>query len=144
MKLRSGTWKTNLSDETSYKSFVPTPLPPNPAIEIDEVMMNLLISANDAIITIEALSKLHERNVKTLKNIGRMSKNALIIFEYLEKDPIIEIGRTAKILGLSFNTTANVVNRLSDFGILVQIDNRQRNRVFAYQEYLDILKSGTE
>jgi len=35
MKLRSGTWKTNLSGETSYKSFVATPLPPNPTIEID-------------------------------------------------------------------------------------------------------------
>jgi Uncharacterized conserved protein len=104
----------------------------------------IIASANDAITTIEALSKLHERNVEILKNIGRMSKNSLILFEYLEKNPIIEIGKTAKILGLSFNTTANVINRLIDLGIIVQIDNGQRNRVFAYQEYLDILKSGTE
>jgi len=37
-----------------------------------------------------------------------------------------------------------MINRLIDLEIIVQIDNGQRNRIFAYQEYLDILMNGTE
>jgi|GEM_PF-4787810 len=56
----------------------------------------IITSANDAITTIEALSKLHERNIEILKNIGRISKNALILFEYLEKIRLLKLEKLQK------------------------------------------------
>ena len=36
MKERAGHFKSNLSGDTAYESYVPNPLPPKHALEIDE------------------------------------------------------------------------------------------------------------
>lgn len=53
---RAGTWKTNLSGEIAYQSFVPAPLPPIPAVELDNDCLNLLIQANRALAILESLA----------------------------------------------------------------------------------------
>jgi len=53
---RAGTWKTNLSGEMAYQSFVPAPLPPIPAVELDNDCLNLLIQANRALAILESLA----------------------------------------------------------------------------------------
>jgi predicted transcriptional regulator len=73
----------------------------------------------------------------------RAAKNAMLVFNYLESNPIIEIRKTAEALGITFNTASSAVNRLIDVGILVQTSNANRNRTFAYEAYLDILRKGT-
>ena len=65
------------------------------------------------------------------------------VFHYLEVTPIIDIGKTAEALDITFNTASAAVKRLMEAGILVQTDNVNRNRTFAYKAYLDILKNGT-
>ena len=52
-------------------------------------------------------------------------------------------GKTAQALGLSFNTVSAAVKRLEDAGILTQTEAANRNRTFAYEAYLDILRNGT-
>ena len=100
-------------------------------------------SAEDAIHTIDALVDLHNRDLETVKKTGRASKNTVLVFQCLKTTPIIDIGKTAEKLGLSFNTVSSAVNRLIDIGILEQTENASRNRTFAYTEYLDILRKGT-
>lgn len=101
------------------------------------------LSAEDAIQTIDELYALRKRNEMIIKGMGRTSKNAMQIFRYLESNPIIDIGRTAKVIGISFNTVSSAVKRLLKAGILVQTENASRNRTFAYEEYLNILRKGT-
>lgn len=75
--------------------------------------------------------------------MGRAGESAKTVFFYTEKNPIIDIGKTAKALGLSFNTVSAAVNKLSQAGILDRFSNGARNRTFVYRTYLDILKRGT-
>jgi Fic family protein len=75
--------------------------------------------------------------------MGRSAKNAMLVFDYLEANPIIEIKKTAEALGITFNTASSAINRLVDAGILVQTSDTNRNRTFAYEAYLDILRNGT-
>ncbi len=100
-------------------------------------------SAEDSIQTIEKLVKLHDKNWKIISNTGRAAKTIKKVFSYLEGSPIIDIKITSKQLGLSYNATANAVNKLMDLGVLIQTENVQRNRVFAYEEYLKILRQDT-
>lgn len=99
--------------------------------------------ARDAIETIDRLTALHEKNAAIVGGMGRAAKNALLVFSYLEANPIIDIRKTAQALDLSFNTVAAAVRRLTEAGILVQTDTANRNRSFAYDAYLDILRNGT-
>lgn len=100
-------------------------------------------SAKDAIAAIDELTALHDKNVDLVAGMGRASKNAMLVFRYLEANPIIEIGKTAEALGITFGTASNAVERLSSAGILEQITTGRRNRTFAYKDYLAILRKGT-
>ena len=100
-------------------------------------------SAEDAISTIGELTALHDKNVAVIAKMGRSAKNAMLVFDYLEANPIIEIGKTAESLGMAFNTVSGAVKRLVDAGILKQSANVNRNRTFAYEDYLAILRKGT-
>jgi len=100
-------------------------------------------SARDAIDTIKELAILHEKNIALIEQFGRARITTLSVFEYLERSPIIEIGKTARALNLSFNAVSSAVNRLKNIGVLAQVENASRNRIFAYSDYLTILKKGT-
>lgn len=100
-------------------------------------------SAQDAIQTIDELVKLHNKNIKIVRGTGKAAKTIIKVFNYLEGSPIIDIKKTSEEIGISFNTAANAVNKLVQLGILKQTENVQRNRVFAYDEYLSILRKDT-
>ena len=100
-------------------------------------------SAKDAADTIDELVVLHDKNVDIISRMGRAAKNIMLVFNYLEANPIIEIRKTAEALGFTFNTASSAVNRLVDTGILARTSNASRNRTFAYEAYLAILRKGT-
>lgn len=100
-------------------------------------------SADESVDTIKKLSALHDANIEKINAMGRAAKNARAVFDYLEQNPIIDIGKTAEELNLAFSTVSLAINRLVDAGILIQTNNANRNRVFAYEEYLAILRKDT-
>ena len=87
---------------------------------------------------------MRQQNQALIAKLGRAAARTLKVFDYLESHPIIEIGKTAEAVGLSYNTVASAVQWLVGKGILVPTTNFKRNRVFAYDAYLKILRLGTE
>lgn len=100
-------------------------------------------SAQDAINTIERLNNLRHKNINAIEKMGRMSHNAMLVFYFLESNPIIDIGQTAKNISLTFNTVSSIVKKFINVGILKQLESGNRNRTFIYSDYIDILKKGT-
>ncbi len=100
-------------------------------------------SAKDATETIDKLNALHDKNIAVIEKLGRSAKTAIRLFTYLETNPIIDIQKTAKDLGIAFNTISSAVKNLCAIGVLEQTSMQSRNRTFAYKEYLDILREGT-
>lgn len=100
-------------------------------------------SSEEAAETIIRLNALHNKNVSVTDGLGRQGKTSRLIFDYIEKNPIIDIGKTSHDLGISFNTASSHINRLVEHGILAQTNNSERRRVFAYEEYLSILRKDT-
>ncbi|MDO5330604.1 MAG: Fic family protein [Bacillota bacterium] len=90
--------------------------------------------------SIELLESLHKKNYEKIAS-SKSNKNALLLFSYLEKHPIIDISGASSALGLSYNSVSLAVRKLQESGILFQVNGQARNRSFCYQEYLDILKS---
>ena len=100
-------------------------------------------SAEEAVDTVHKLSALHDKNVEIIERMGRQAKTARQIFDYLEQNPIIDIGKTAHELSVSFNTASTYINRLVECGILMQTNNSERKRVYSYEDYLTILRKDT-
>ncbi len=100
-------------------------------------------SAQDAINTIDELSELHNKNISKIQSLGKAKINVLRVFDYIEAHPIIDITKTTEALQLSYNTVSTAVKRLEDLDILTPTKNISRNRTFAYEEYLKILRRDT-
>ncbi|MBR4085002.1 MAG: Fic family protein [Lachnospiraceae bacterium] len=100
-------------------------------------------SASDSLEAIRQLSALHDTNIEKLPKTARSKDNLRAVFDYIEQYPIIDIKRTAKELDISYNTVATAVKKLVELGILQERTNAARNRVFAYEEYLGILRKDT-
>ena len=100
-------------------------------------------SSQDAVNAIDMLVALHERDHAKVIDLKKSLKTTLQVFEYVKKNPIIDIKKTSSELGLAFNTVSKAVNNLMDIGILKQTQNASRNRCFAYEEYLAILRKDT-
>jgi Fic family protein len=101
-------------------------------------------SAEDAINTINELVTLHDKNYQTIEKLKKRGSGTVKkLFKYLESNPIIDIQKTSAALGISYNAVATALKKLIDLGILRQTENVRRNRVFAYEEYLQILRKDT-
>ncbi len=100
-------------------------------------------AAKDSFKTIEQLSALHEKNIALLPKTNRKADNIRILFNYIEKYPIIDIKHTSKQLNVSYNTISSAIRKLQELRILNETTNSARNKVFAYSDYLNILKKDT-
>ena len=56
MNNRAGIYKNNLSGDMAYKSFMPAVLPPEPPIELDKDIVDLLVKANKQLALLEGIS----------------------------------------------------------------------------------------
>lgn len=100
-------------------------------------------AALDATDTIWALSELHNANLARLPVSKRQTDTLRRLFDHIEQHPIITVRQTADDLGLSYNTIAKAVKKFVALGILQETTNASRNRVFAYEDYLAILRQDT-
>ena len=101
-------------------------------------------SAEDAIQTIDVLTEIHNRNTQKFDGMtNRQRTNARNFLIYLEKNPIIDIQKTAIALNLSYNTVAKNVASFVDNGILQQTEKSGRSKIYSYVEYLAVLRKDT-
>ena len=101
-------------------------------------------TAEDATETIDRLTALHQKNEAKLADVPtRSRKNIMNLFAYIERNPIIETVKTAGALGLSRNGVANYIAIFCGKDILKYSSKSGKALVFAYEEYLDILRKDT-
>lgn len=101
-------------------------------------------TALDATETVYALNKLHTENAEKLAGVPTRSKdNVLKLFEYIERNPIIETVKTAAALGLSRNGTANYISLFCEKGILKHTAKSGKSLIYSYEDYLEILRKST-
>ncbi len=100
-------------------------------------------TAEDAIRMIDELVALHEENRARLLDSSVKSKVLTDVFAYLEANPILTIRKASADLHLAYNTVASAFRALLEMGILIETTKHARNRIFAYEAYLQILRPGT-
>ncbi|AJC11375.1 filamentation induced by cAMP protein fic [Berryella intestinalis] len=106
----------------------------------------LLSSAQDAIGSLERLVDLHAKNTSLInESLGRSVANGQRLLELLESNPIVDVSYIANKLDTARTTASNLVSDFVELGILVQRDKeKQRYRTFLYEEYLSILRQGSD
>jgi len=100
-------------------------------------------TADDVLTNIELLIKLRESSLEKISSLGRSAKSAKKVYSYIERHPIIDIRKTSNELQLPFTTVSRAVENLCSLNILRLTKETKRNRCFAYEEYLSILRKDT-
>ena len=66
------------------------------------------------------------------------------LFENLPRNPLVTVKSVVKICQTSSPTAAKAIDSLCAAGILEETSGRSRDRVYAYREYMNLLREGTE
>lgn len=105
----------------------------------------LLASAKDAVRSLERLVSLHNNYTALINDsFDRSSVNGQRLLELLEGNPIVDVAFVAEKLDIARTTASNLVKDFVELGILVQREReKQRYRTFLYEDYLAILRQGS-
>jgi Fic family protein len=101
-------------------------------------------TAKQAAETAVELIRLFDTDRKRIQVLGRSALSALRVHEYMQKKPLINIGVAARALNLSIPTVSAALKRLEELAIAKETTGKERDRIFAYTRYLEIVSAGTE
>lgn len=95
--------------------------------------------SREATETARAIVSLREahRN-KIINELGRVAGNALKVHEALFRFPLVSVNPIAEMLDVSFTSANKLIERMVELDILVEATGNARNRVFRYQDYINI------
>jgi Fic family protein len=111
---------------------------------IEFFLTGTIHSSKQAIKTAASINSLFEEDNKKIATMGRARFSCEQIFEYLKKLPQVSAKLLIKELGISAPAVRNALNNMVNLGILEEISGKQRNKVYVYRKYLNILEEGAE
>jgi Fic family protein len=94
--------------------------------------------------TITKLTAMFERHRLIIRGIGRGAESALSLFELLKKRCLVSLTAARKELKVSFPTANKAATNLRYLGLVKEVTGKRRDRIFSYEPYLKILRTGTE
>lgn len=101
-------------------------------------------TAQGALAAERRLAKTSARHRQQLETVGRKAGSARRVLEAFGSRPLLTIGKAAELTGLSFPTASSAMDVLQELSIVREITGRQRDRIYAYDDFIDILNEGTE
>jgi len=97
--------------------------------------------AGEAIETSNKVIDLREKDLHKTSELGRASKNAIILLKNLYRIPIINVRKIEEIADLSREAANRLVKRFVKLGILFPKDKQVKyGRLFVYKDYLNLFE----
>ena len=102
---------------------------------VDEVSQQATQTAREIV-------ELRERH-RTLivENFGQVAGNGLRVLEDLFSQPIISVKRIMNLTRVTFAAANQLMHRLEEVGVLVEITGQARNRRYQYSDYVNLFDS---
>lgn len=101
-------------------------------------------TAQEAVSTARRLLDMFQQDQTKIQQEGRRAGSALRVHQVLQKRPIASLQEMARGTGLSFAAAAAGMKLLEQLGIVRELTGKKRNRLFGYQQYLDVLAEESE
>jgi Fic family protein len=103
--------------------------------------MECVISASESSISIfENIIKLKNKIESKLTDFGKRRKNAENLLLHLYGQPIVDAEDISSLLNISIHASFRLVNDFLKLGILKEKTGFKRNRIFSFDEYLELFR----
>jgi Fic family protein len=106
-------------------------------------------TAKQALYTTEKMTKLFEEDEKKINSLGRARFSCLNIWESLKRLPQVSAPTLSQSLikqgvSLTPRTARTCLAQLEALGIVTEISEKKRDRIYVYKKYLHFLEEGAE
>ena len=98
-------------------------------------------TATQGVESINKLAKMVIEDADRIAGLGRAAPSATHVHIALQERPIVTATWLAEKTGLSVATVNKALVNLEKIGIVRQLNDSKRNRLFAYGQYMDILNA---
>lgn len=98
-------------------------------------------SATQAVATAKQLLALVAQDRDRIATLGRRATSALAVLQALQRQPVTSAVALVKATGLALATVNRMLVQLVDVGIVSELTQRQRDRIFSYRAYVDALNA---
>lgn len=100
-------------------------------------------SADDGANAARRMFRLVSEDRRTLMNLSSLSVSAIRLFELLPEHPMVTAAKALELTESTKPTANKAIESLVEAGILEEITGKQRDRIYAYRKYLDVLAEDT-
>ena len=111
---------------------------------IEFFLTAVLHSSKQAIKTAIDVNTLFEEDNKKIESLGRAKFSCQKVLEHLKQLPQMSVPLLAKELNISAPTARSSLNHMVELNILHEDTGKQRDKVYVYKKYLEILEYGAE
>jgi Fic family protein len=101
-------------------------------------------AADDGVAVAMALFNRINRDRGAVARHDSATVSAIRLFDQLPKHPIVTLPRAIELLETSKPTALKAIAALVDVGVLRETTGKQRDRVYAYHRYLEVLTRDTQ
>lgn len=107
-------------------------------------LKGVIETANQAFNTAHTISILFDEDRKKIETIGKSPASALIIYQYLQRHPVTDVKKVSEYCKITYPTAAKSLKYLVNLGIIKEVTGKSRNKIYSYQNYLNVLNKDTE
>jgi Fic family protein len=107
-------------------------------------LRGVIETANQAVKTAQTILKLFSDDNKKIETSENNSASLMIVQHHLQKHPITEAKEIAVHCKITLPTINKALAILESMGIVKEITGKSRNKIYTYQQYLEILSEGTD
>jgi len=104
-------------------------------------LTGIIETAQKGVDTLNAIMQLKETVERKIYKLGKRGADARIVINEMYKNPIISAIRVNKLIKKTPQTAYNLIADLEREGILKKITDAQRNRLYVFEEYVNLFKT---
>ncbi|SNS06496.1 Fic family protein [Belliella buryatensis] len=109
---------------------------------IEFFLIGVIETAEASIHTFQQILELREKvELTQLIELGKRQQDAKKVMNYLYRNPILDSAKVAELLEVHASTANRLINDLVQLGILEELTGFKRNRIFAFQAYIDLFNT---
>ena len=101
-------------------------------------------TAQVAVETARSLARLAETDRQRINTLGRSAGSALRVQQAMLENPVVSSGQLVEKTGMTAATVNAVLLRLEQLGVVSELSGQQRNRLYSYTAYINLMNQGTE
>lgn len=107
-------------------------------------MQGVYETSRQATETAKAILRRFDEDRQKIEALGRLSGTALRVHQYIQRRPMLTVANVSRELEVTHPTARSAINALIKLGMLEEISNKKRDKIYLYLPYYNILVEGAE